>query len=222
MFKEGRFRNWIIGCLLFSCNAFGYTKVAVIDTGANVSQLSKVSLCKTGHYDFTTDTNSIGYDSLNHGTHIVQTIADYAKHNYCIVIYKVFDQKTISSSVIIKALAKAIDDNVDVINMSIASDRDFRAFDINEYTKIWQAYIRGIKVYAAAGNNSGDLTDNCNVYPACYNIINITTVGSYSLFSNKGNYGKPVDRFEKYCYKGICGTSISAAVATGKYIRGLK
>lgn len=233
--------------------------VAVIDTGISDSLKNSDMLCKYGHRDFTGTSLS---DNIGHGTHISGLIDQYAKDallseslsyrdlaatksNYCQVILKFIDPFQSNSSTgenMIKAIRWAIDLNVDVINISAGGQIPLAEEEIIVKT----ALNRGIKVVAAAGNDSCELGGNyfnlvnglikkttCNYFPAMYDpriyvVGNLNSDGTRATSSNYGNY---VNSWENGMNRRSIGstgsiltdsgTSQATAIKTGKIIRSL-
>jgi subtilisin family serine protease len=198
----------IVGLMFIGSVANATLKIAVIDSGLN-GRSDK--LCSTGHYDFIADKAGVGVDKLGHGTKIVKAIETYAKGDYCIVVLKVFPEP--SKDLVDRAVTYAVAQGATVINMSIQGDR----FLLAEYLAMRDATVKGVKIFIAAGNVGMDLDQNCETYPACYNLKNTVVVGS--IGNNKVNHGSIVTENEDYCFENLCGTSLSTAIATGKYIR---
>lgn len=183
--------------------------VVVIDTGySGVTN----KLCKSGHYDFTTKTPTIGSDSLykQHGTYVVDTIVDTAKnHDYCIQIYKISFGKKNSELEYLLALSKAIKSNAEIVNISSTSSK------YDSFEKLLLESSTKTTFIAATGNDGKNLDKKCDTYPACYNLAKVYPVTSDSLQANKGSIAKLTADF---CHKQFCGTSASTAIATGSVI----
>ncbi len=211
-------------------------KVAVIDTGFDFaskwhnSKLSKPKLCKSGHKDFT---GTSVMDNHSHGTHISSLIASgNDKINYCIVELKYFDKnpKVDTLSTVIKAISHAIALKVAIINLSISGLYHSKL----ECALLTRALDKGIKVIAAAGNNSLNI-DRYKSYPAmCDKRIMVVMNGKNNKDLNAtSNYsfGKNTYILDGKEVKGLgindseivlSGTSQSAALLTSKVLRELK
>ncbi len=232
MFKEGKFRNYIVMLALVSCSqpsVIAHThkdnlpvKVAIIDSGYDPMVGPGLRLCLDGHYDYTKRSPEIGMDtnSNSHGTKIARIVAKYSGGNYCLIIYKVFNNLTGESSDIADAVHRAHINGARIINLSMNT---WNKNGVNEQERInlLVAGEYGVRIFVAAGNDSANLDKECLAYPACYKGVKMTVVGSSKdiRYINKSNYGKIVDRKEAYCDEGMCGTSVSAAIATGKTIK---
>src|SRR5690349_5783545 len=208
--------------------------VAVIDTGLDIEKMKdKVHLCKFGHKDFT---GQGIVDRHGHGTHISGLIDTFAgKANYCQVILKYYDPMSPPKSNLnntVRALAWAIELNVDVINYSGGGLEP----DMIEKKLILEALDRGIKVVVAAGNEQSNLDDGMHrYYPAMYD-KRIIVVGNYSqdrVPAKSSNWGSVVTVWEvgskvtSYCINGfytceMTGTSQATAIQSGRIIRKMR
>jgi len=231
----------ILALLLFvgtSTSLANPIRIAVIDTGINLSLINKISLCKSGHRDFT---NTGIRDTHGHGTHVSGLIEQYAntnKDSYCQVILKYYsgsandkssrynNQKNTN-----QALRWAITIGVNVINYSSGGFN----YDIEEASLIKMALDNHIVVVVAAGNYGYELgidKQYARYYPAMYD-TRIIVVGNLDKSNHAhptSNYGVIVNRWEvgtdvfSYCHKSISksccmtGTSQATAIASGKII----
>lgn len=199
---------YVLLVLFMSLNTQARTiKVAIIDSG--------IPLGFEGKYCMLVDfTNTSVYDTLGHGTEMLQHIKDNAKDSdYCLYIIKIFSGERGDQGNTTKAFQLAYDYNVDIINYSangLGPDRKERVV-INKLLN------RGTKVVVAAGNNGLDLNKNCRSYPACYDsrIIVAGNLANKHLIHNTSNYGDVVDVWK---VSGRGGTSASAAKHTGYLI----
>ncbi|MEY2986123.1 MAG: hypothetical protein RJB24_352 [Candidatus Parcubacteria bacterium] len=139
----------------------GNTKVAVIDTG--VSIIPELSGQVVSGYNFINNSsNSI--DDNGHGTFVSSIIASKINNNsgiagvndnVNIIPIKVLDSEGKGFlSDLIKGIQYAIDQNANIINLSLAST----SFDPVLNNIIESAYQRGIIVVAAAGNSGNNIT----------------------------------------------------------------
>jgi subtilisin family serine protease len=197
-------------------------KVAVIDTGLDLqdTRFAKV-LCPTGHQDFT---GSGIQDTVGHGTHVAGLIMQYAaRANYCLVIYKFYQNSSTPNSVtLLAAINEAVKEKVKYINIS-GGGTGFRELEYNAIKK-----AKDITFIAAAGNEK---SKDMNWYPAAYDLPNVIAVGALDkqgdhwYKSNSGPYVKVWEPGEliystlpygEYGYDS--GTSMSTAIYTGKLI----
>ena len=214
-------KKLIIPCLVICGLAYAgnLIKVAVIDTG--MDRKTRARYCPSGHTDFT---GTGIFDNEGHGTNVSGLIDIHAKDaNYCQIALKFYDALIGggTTSTLIKAINKAIELKVDIINYS-GGGFDFST---NEYIAITNALANGITVVVAAGNTGGNLDENCFYYPACYDdkIVVVGSVDSRGRRVYYSNYGKVVDIWEigiNQCANDLCisGTSQATAVTTGKLI----
>jgi minor extracellular serine protease Vpr len=133
-------------------------KVAVIDTGVDPNHPDLQNGKIIGGYDFI-ENDSISQDTNGHGTEVagiiaangmLRGVAPEAK----ILAYRVSDTgNSVSSDLIVKAIQKAVDDDVDIINLSLGVNRtNDKIEDAINY-----AVEKGVVVVAAAGNSGPDL-----------------------------------------------------------------
>lgn len=225
------FRYLTLLLTLSSLNAFATQRVVVLDTGLNLTDPRFTPyLCKDGHKDFT------GHgieDSLGHGTHIVGNIIHYAKDaDYCLIIVKFYHDFRSDDSIYSNAFQYATSLNPSIINFS-GGGGDFKEW---EYLSIQM--LSGITWMVAAGNNHTNLDENCNFFPACYQINNVISVGNLNknlTIAKASNYGKHVKQWEigdkvystlpclsfetkDKCNGYMSGTSMATSTATGKLI----
>lgn len=217
--------------LMLSQYSLATTKIAVIDTGFDFSGKWSIQpkICATGHKDFT------GYgiqDVHGHGTHIAGLIAKYAGDaDYCLVIIKFFHNSLVKTDTVkasIDAINHAIDQNVDVLNLSMGG----ASFIAEEYNAVKRALDAHILIVAAAGNEGSDLSKQ-TYYPALYDdrIIVVGAVDSKAERVPSSNYGSGVDVVEQgqailstvphNSYSRMTGTSQATAIHTGKTVKQL-
>lgn len=133
--------------------------IAVIDSGILEFQSSQV----VSNVNFTQD--NIDFDVNGHGTMMCSLILGYKRSIIGIApeanirVYKVVGSDgKIEADILAKAIIKAIDDNVTIINISLGSYK----LNDNVGKAINSAYQKGIIVVAAAG----DYNANDMLYPA--------------------------------------------------------
>ena len=178
----------------------GNKLVAVIDTGADVGVVSSVN--------FTDEEDG---DENGHGTTIVKKILDSADGKATIVSLKAINKngKGLMTDVY-KAVRWAIDNNVDVINMSICAYDDGNQEIFKEIIK--EAIFKGITVVASAGNYNSDVK---NYLPA--NIKGVISVGTRNgiLKGSSSNYGD-ITYFEEEDSTSEATAKITGMIASGK------
>jgi subtilisin family serine protease len=223
------FLLFILVMIMASISAAEPVRVAVIDTGYN-GDPSK--LCKDGHYDFFAKTKTVGRDQQGHGTTVANAIVEYAENaDFCLVIYKVFGAKgQTGTDFVPRAIRMAKDRGAQVINMSL----DGSSFFAEERQAMVEALSKHIVIFTVAGNgvydaagrllHTHDLDVTCKSYPACYKLPGVIVVGAQDDFGKiRGNRGASViNEYEPWCYRGTCGTSLSTAIATGKFLAGFQ
>lgn len=178
----------------------GNKLVAVIDTGADVGVVSSVN--------FTDEEDG---DENGHGTTIVKKILDSADGKATIVSLKAINKngKGLMTDVY-KAVRWAIDNNVDVINMSICAYDDGNQEIFKEIIR--EAISKGITVVASAGNYNSDVK---NYLPA--NIRGVISVGTRNgiLKGSSSNYGD-ITYFEEEDSTSEATAKITGMIASGK------
>lgn len=144
----------------------GYTgkgvRVAVIDTGVDYSHPDLFGFGSdakvVGGYDFVENDQS-PTDTNGHGTEVAGIIAANGSlrgiaPDAKILAYRVSDTgNSVSSDLIVSAIKRAVEDGVDIINISLGVNRTNDRIDeaINEATE------KGIVVVVAAGNSGPDI-----------------------------------------------------------------
>lgn len=217
-------------------------KVAVIDSGINSS-----------HQEFSgrlTCINKVTWqattyeDAVGHGTHVAGIIGAAANNSYggvgvapevsILAIKALGDTGSGSSADIMAGVRYAIDQKVNVINMSLGGNYPIR--DLLYESVIKEAADAGIAVVVAAGNDTLDISKVSNrVYPACIDgtivVSSLTKENELSWFSNYGriNVSAPggelagVDENEIYStslatkggFQYMQGTSMASPVVAG-------
>lgn len=197
-------------------------RVVIVDTGVS-STFDKSYICKDGNMDFT-NSGTIN-DTHGHGTNIASIIAkEMNPSKLCITSLKFYGDRRpgIDNLIsVVKALLYTRTlNNVVFINLSLSGiDKS----EPEEKALRFLAEKRNVKISVAAGNNGQNLTEICNIYPACYDIKK-----NFYVIGNKGNvnsnYGGPVliqEDGNKVCAGGSCltGTSQAAALFTARLIK---
>ena len=189
-------------------------KVAVLDTGMDTTD---PYMCPESR-DFTGE----GLADLDgHGTNITRLIEDNAgPGNYCILMLKIFYIDPFQPHYA-EALEYLVAQHAQLVNMSIGGEL-FMPF---EKTALLAVLNQGAQLFAAAGNDSLELTrKNCKIYPACLD-SRIRVVGSTAASSNYGNRVNLIlDGVDAVVGDSRrSGTSPATAIATGlalkKYMR---
>lgn len=178
---------------------FRKIKVAVIDTGLD---LENPILTKYSPYRNPASVN----DVHGHGSHVYGILSLLTSHVSTEIIpykfYSVYNTGMQNLIALREQLRKAIDDKVDIINLSLDGPQP----DKIEYELLQEAQEKGIIVIVASGNNSINLDmPNCDTsnyakdcvnysYPTSYTgLDNMITVANYkdkTTLSESSNYGK--------------------------------
>jgi pimeloyl-ACP methyl ester carboxylesterase len=189
--------------------------VAVIDSGVdyNNSDLKEVMWssancvdanniqivggCSNGWDFVSNDNNPAASDNFDHGTAVSTLVAastdngigisSLSQNRAKIMALRVADNGLIDLSNVVKAIYFAINNNADVINMSLSGP----TYSQSLFDAISYAQSRGVIVVVSSGNNGYNI-DQTKIYPASYALNNIVVVGSMdntgaiSTFSNFG------------------------------------
>jgi subtilisin family serine protease len=200
-------------------------KIAVIDTGCDYNHPDLKSNLLQG---FNAIDGGDYIDNNGHGTHVAGTIA--ASNNNIGVVGVAPDAKIIpvksmgdngegSLKSIVNGILWSVEQNVDIITMSIGSPRS----EISLEKAIKYAASKNIAIFCAAGNmgNSHDL-----MYPAQYTeVISIGAIDEHLNMANFSCYGAELDflapgvdilsTVPKSGYARMSGTSMSNPFAVG-------
>lgn len=179
----------------------GKLLVAVIDTGCGTEADSSVN--------FTVDSDM---DNNGHGTAMARIIKDKSEGKaYILSLKAIGDNGEGTISNVTAAVKYAIEQGADIINMSIiAKDSDnMAAFK----SVVEDATMRSIKVVAAAGNFSDDVS---NYVPA--NVTGVISVGAVTedgMIADFSNYGKDLTMSVKEAKSTSEATAIVAGYLAG-------
>lgn len=194
--------------------------VGIIDTGIDLDhEFLKSRIIETGFNNSESGKNNSEDDDDGHGTHVAGIVADNTTENVKIKAFKCMDENGNGKlSNVCLAVNAAIENDVDVINMSLGSRG---TSELMEDT-INNAIEQGITVCVAAGNNGQNAQ---NYTPA--NIKNCITVGAINESDQKplwSNYGDAVDiwapgssiesAYNDGGYKSLSGTSMATPFVT--------
>ena len=136
-------------------------KIGVIDTGINLSHPDFFNQDETSRflkgYDFV-DNDTIPQDTNGHGTQVTGIIAADGQLKGIAPMAEIFsyrvssDGESVPSDLIIKAINQAVEDRVDIINISLGVNMTHNKID----NAVNHAINQGIVVVAAAGNSGPD------------------------------------------------------------------
>lgn len=201
-------------------------RIGIVDTGFDQKLTDDVvTLCPDGHYDFSTNTATIGYKHP-HGTVVASALArELVGKDYCLVIIQMstrINPRDIDPVVIAEGVAKAVKAGAKIINVS-SNGTDYS----HEEEQIYRSLERSdVVIYVAAGNTNTNLNLVCNSLPPCYRLDNMVVVGALDNVGNRlktSNYGSPVTRWYDgtIWIKGVLwqGTSIASPRAAARYAR---
>lgn len=186
--------------------------VAVIDSGVDYNHPLLKDRVTNHSFDFV-DNDGDAMDEFGHGTHVAGIIADTTSSNVKIASYRVADKYGNASIVgLIEAIKQAIDDKVDIINLSMGSRLSSQSVNAKMLAAVLsQAYKKGIVIVAATGNEG---TTAKTVWPACY--CSVVAVSALKETNGKpaiadfSNYGDIVD----FCAPGY---GITSSFLNGEY-----
>jgi subtilisin family serine protease len=202
-------------------------KVGILDTGIDIDHVDLMQNIKGGYNAI--DKKKSYNDDNGHGTHVAGIIA--AENNAIGVIgaapgVNLYGIKVLDSTAngyisdIIDGIQWAINNNINIINMSFGTTEDNQSL----HDAIKSAYSKGITIIASAGN-SGPTINSVN-YPAKYpEVIGVTAIdsnGSIASFSSRGpetDLAAPgvniKSTYHDGTYINMDGTSMAAPHVTG-------
>lgn len=210
----------VLFSLIHTAYADDRIKIAIVDTGINVSRSDiKPYLCHDGHYS-SVDTSPL-VDVVGHGTNIASLIVRHVDvRRFCLVSIKFMNAQSSRRDYYYMALHYLRGINVSYVNLSLHGDLKYSF----EYRELKNLISKGVRISVAAGNESRNLDTICDAYPACYNfpttyfhVVGAAKDGKVSRYSN---FGKKVRFYENGTHQGypaMTGTSQSTATHTGKW-----
>lgn len=199
-------------------------KVGVIDTGIQLDHPDLQANIKGGYSAvwYTLSPN----DDNGHGTHVAGIIAGLDNNigvigigpNIDLYAIKVLDRRgTGYLSDVIDGIEWAIQNKMQVINMSLGTNQNVQSF----HEAIRQAYSAGITIVAAAGNTGGSV-----VYPAAYpEVIAVSATDQNDQITYWSSRGSEIDlaapgsniysTYKGSKYETLSGTSMAAPHVSG-------
>jgi serine protease len=175
-------------------------KVAVVDTGAAyenhqefvlVSDLAQTIFDRENAYDFAHGDRHPN-DASGHGTHVTGTLAQSTDNLLGVAgtapgitvlpVQAFLADNTATLEMVAQALHYAVDQEVDIINLSAGSLTDHPG--VREACR--RAHEAGILVVAAAGNQGWSILDYPAAYPTVLAVGAVTADGQRAYYSNYG------------------------------------
>lgn len=169
--------------------------VAVIDSGIDTqNKLFDGRTILSTSLNFVEDDSDV-HDDCGHGTHVAGTIADCTPDNINFLILRALDNNGYGTALtFFLALEYAVEEKADVINMSFGCSTSSISQPIKDLLdlEVNSAYQEGIPIFAAAGNDSQDVS---TTYPACNSqTIAVSALNSDETFASVfSNYGSGID-----------------------------
>jgi hypothetical protein len=197
-------------------------RIGVIDTGVDYShEQLKSRFGSLKGYDFVNET-LLPQDDNGHGSHVAGTIAGLevgVAPESSLFALKVLDSRGYGSEAdVISAIDWAIDNELQVINLSLGSSRPSNA----EAAAIRAALSNGVAVIAAAGNDGNSSYNFPASYPGVFSVAAVNHRNEHAYFSNHNNRvfisAPGVDIFSCYrgnSYRELSGTSMATPHITG-------
>lgn len=182
-------------------------KVAVIDSGVNLN--NENILPGINIIDGSTNIE----DKTLHGTNVTKLILKVNPSIQIVPIKVVDDSEYANESDIIKALKYALDENVDIINISLGINKN--SIELDEILN--ECFENNVAIVSSAGNNSGEL-----MYPAAnertFSVIARDINNIDVMFSNKSlkkSYSAPGVHIKIDDSNYVNGTSFACSFITG-------
>lgn len=171
--------------------------VGVIDSGVDYSHEFFDGRIKSYQYDFV-DNDGDAMDEIGHGTHVAGIIVDITLPNVKLNAYRVANRRGEAYiDDIVSAIQQAIQDNVDIINISLGAEIPSDSIEETMLKEaLDQAIDKDIIVITAAGNGNDNKQgiDVGNIWPACYpNVVTVSAIGQDYVIASFSNYGKVID-----------------------------
>jgi len=209
-----------------NANAGQGIKVALLDTGINLDHPDLADNIYGGYNAI--DPRKAPMDTYGHGTHVAGIIAGIdneigvigAAPKANLYAVKVLDINSGYVSDVIEGLQWCIDNDMQIVNMSVGLPEDVSAF----HDAIIAAYEQGIVLVAAAGNYGPG--ENTVSYPAIYpEVIAVGATDSNDQIPYWSSQGPQVaiaapgqdiySTFNGVTYKSLMGTSMACPHVTG-------
>lgn len=181
-------------------NLFGYSNaksgsggnsvdIAVIDSGVQHDHDFLKGRVVDSGFNAVSD-NGTAYDDRGHGTHVAGIIVANTLSNVTVHAYKALSAAgSGSASQISLAIDAAIEDGVDIINLSM----QMKGTSSVLYEAVLKAYNAGICVIVAAGNSGVDLATNPYSPGGFTEAISVMSCSNSRKILSTSNYGTPCD-----------------------------
>ena len=172
-------------------------KVAVIDTGIDFSHeifKDNPRIIDSGLNTSSSGTSDSAQDDFGHGSEVAEIVMDNTPDDVSIIGYKVLNSAGSGSDLqIATGIEKAIEDGIDIINLSLSGEKYPGVVGTSEVLieAVEFALSKGVIVICAAGNDGLAVE---HFVPAC--IEGVITVGAIDKAGNRtffSNYGSEVD-----------------------------
>lgn len=163
--------------------------VAIIDTGYDLEQTSNRIMNTGANFSKDAKDNSI-QDENGHGTSMANIILDNSSENVKVMPIKVANKDGLApTSSIYKAIMYAIEQKVNVINISMASYKSEKSELVARAVTL--AKEQGIFVVVSAGNENSDVSEYTPANSS--DAITVSAVNSNKEKMEYSNYGEAVD-----------------------------
>jgi len=175
-------------------------KIAVIDLGTNPEHEDLGAASDDEHTQYVASLGSdTGVDTVGHGVFcngIIKSVKNNGNGGYGVApeaeVYsiKIANRKTFNMNKALEGLSMAIEDKVNVVNMSLGADEGMESLRqlVNE------AHDQGITIIAAAGNGTNGYGHSSYHYPAAYDhVIAVAATDKDDNLAKYSNYGDWVD-----------------------------
>jgi len=202
-------------------------KVAVVDTGIYLTHPDLAANIK-GSYNAINPKKS-GNDDNGHGTHVAGIIAALDNNIgvvgvapkaslYAVKVLSASGSGTLAS--LVKGIQWSIDNDMDVINMSLGFGTATEEQLTPLHDVIVSAVAANITVVAAAGNDSAHFTELPGRYPEVFSVAAVNNTGSLAPFNSTGKIdfsapGVYVYSTYKKSYATLSGTSMASPHVAG-------
>lgn len=164
--------------------------VAVIDSGIDYEHSFFEGRIAEGGIDLIENDN-VPNDGLGHGTHVAGIIVDNTAENVKVSGYRTLNNGGYGTySVTCTAIDLAVENDVDVINMSLGWYRNLNIYNMFEES-IEKAVENNISVVVSAGNNRFDASNKCPASNS--NVITVAATTISNTPADYSNYGECVD-----------------------------